>query len=204
MEQLPSTASPLQEDLHPRKSRKSSAQLCKICVHPEVVLPYSCAGEESLRFLAGQLPSPTLGGRYTPMEQLPSTASAWRSPTPQKTPEQALPGHVKSYSISVQTSQNCLPSGSPPLLQRDSVSPTHPLEKPHCLREYGPTVPALRKHSTAVPRQTLPGHGEYISTKKKKTTSKMKKLRNHSQVNQRENSPKAVNNETDLCTFKTK
>ena len=29
----------------------------------------------------------------------------------------------------------------------------------------------------------------------------MKKLRNHSQLNQRENSPKAVNNETDLCSL---
>ena len=29
----------------------------------------------------------------------------------------------------------------------------------------------------------------------------MKKLRNHSQSNQQENSPKAVNNETDLCSL---
>ena len=29
----------------------------------------------------------------------------------------------------------------------------------------------------------------------------MKKLRNHSQLNQQENSPKAVNNETDLCSL---
>ena len=29
----------------------------------------------------------------------------------------------------------------------------------------------------------------------------MKKLRNHSQLNQRENSPKAGNNETDLCSL---
>ena len=35
----------------------------------------------------------------------------------------------------------------------------------------------------------------------KKTTSKMKKLRNHSQLKQQENSPKAVNNETDLCSL---
>ena len=57
-------------------------------------------------------------------------------------------------------------------------------------------MPALRKHSRAVTRQTLPGHGEYNSTRKKKTTSKMKKLRNHPQSNQQENSPKTVNNET--------
>ena len=29
----------------------------------------------------------------------------------------------------------------------------------------------------------------------------MKKLRNHSQLKQQENSPKAVNNETDLCSL---
>ena len=36
-------------------------------------------------------------------------------------------------------------------------------------------------------------------SQKKKNTSKMKKLRNHSQLKQQENSPKAVNNERDLC-----
>ena len=36
------------------------------------------------------------------------------------------------------------------------------------------------------------------NSQKKKIMSKMKKLRNHSQVKQQENSPKAVNNETDL------
>ena len=62
-------------------------------------------------------------------------------------------------------------------------------------------MPALRKHSTAVTGQTLPGHREYNSTRKKKATNKMKKLRNHPQLNQQENSPKAVNNETDLCSL---
>ena len=50
-------------------------------------------------------------------------------------------------------------------------------------------------------RQTLPDHGEYNSLRRKKTTSKMKKLRNHPQLNQQENSPKTVNNETDLCSL---
>ena len=31
----------------------------------------------------------------------------------------------------------------------------------------------------------------------------MKKLRNHSQLKEQKNSPKAVNNETDLCSLKT-
>ena len=113
---------------------------------------------------------------------------------------QTLPSHVKSTSTTVRTSQSCLPSGSPPLLQRDPVSHAHPQEKSRCLKDQ-PTTPVLGKHSTAVPRQTLPGHGEYNSTRKKKTTSKMKKLRNHPQLNQQENSPKAVNNETDLCSL---
>ena len=37
------------------------------------------------------------------------------------------------------------------------------------------------------------------NSQKKKNTSKMKKHRNHSQLKEQENSPKAVNNETDLC-----
>ena len=62
-------------------------------------------------------------------------------------------------------------------------------------------MPALWKHSTGVTRQTLPGHGEYNSTRKKKTTSKLKNLRNHSQLNQQENSPKAVNEDPGLCSL---
>ena len=61
-------------------------------------------------------------------------------------------------------------------------------------------MPHKAEHSTMVPRQTLLGHGKYNSTKKKKTTSKMK-LRNDPQLNQQESSPKAVNNETDLCSL---
>ena len=62
-------------------------------------------------------------------------------------------------------------------------------------------LPGLGKQSTAMPGQTLPVHGECTSTMKKKVTSKMKKLRNHSQLNQRKNSPKAVNKDTDLCSL---
>ena len=36
---------------------------------------------------------------------------------------------------------------------------------------------------------------------KKENTSKMKKLRNHPRLNQQENSPTAVSNETDLCSL---
>uniref|UniRef100_A0A8D1DPN3 L1 transposable element RRM domain-containing protein n=1 Tax=Sus scrofa TaxID=9823 RepID=A0A8D1DPN3_PIG len=97
-------------------------------------------------------------------------------------------------------SQSCLPSGSPPLLQRDPVSPTKTPEKPHCLKKRLTNNTSPQEIFHAVTRQTLPGHGEYNSLRKKKTTSKMKKLRNHPQSNQQENSPKTVNNETDLCS----
>ena len=39
------------------------------------------------------------------------------------------------------------------------------------------------------------------NSQKKKNTSKTKKLRNDSQLKEQENSPKAVNNETDLCSL---
>ena len=39
------------------------------------------------------------------------------------------------------------------------------------------------------------------NSQKKKNTSKMKKLRNHSQLKQQENSPKTVSNETELCSL---
>ena len=40
-----------------------------------------------------------------------------------------------------------------------------------------------------------------LNSQKKKNITKMKKLRNQSQLKQQENSPKAVNNETDLCSL---
>ena len=39
------------------------------------------------------------------------------------------------------------------------------------------------------------------NTKQQQKPSKMKKHRNHSQLKQQENSPKADNNETDLCSL---
>lgn len=39
------------------------------------------------------------------------------------------------------------------------------------------------------------------NSQKKKNTSKMKKHRNHSQLKEQENSPKAVNNEKYLCSL---
>ena len=94
-----------------------------------------CLGEESLGFSAAQLAAPTLGGCCTPLEQLTSTTSPPEEPNSPVTPEQALPSCVKSASIAMQTSQSYLPSGSPPLLQRDPVSPAHPQENPCCLKE---------------------------------------------------------------------
>ena len=40
-----------------------------------------------------------------------------------------------------------------------------------------------------------------LNSQKKKNTRKMKKLRNHSQLKQQENSPKADNNEIDLSSL---
>uniref|UniRef100_A0A8D0VAQ2 L1 transposable element RRM domain-containing protein n=1 Tax=Sus scrofa TaxID=9823 RepID=A0A8D0VAQ2_PIG len=135
------------------------------------------------------------------MEQLLRTAHSVEELHSPETPEQALPSHGKSAFIAVWTCQSHLPWGSPSLLQSDPASPTHLLEMPHGLKENWPTSSALGKHSTAVPGKTLPSHGEYTYTKKKKITSKMKKLRSHSQLNQQENSPKVANNETELCSL---
>ena len=156
--------------------------------------------EEPLRFSVTQIAAPAPRGWCTPEEQLPNTANPLQEPHSLKTPEQALHDQVKSATIVGWTSQSCLPSGSPPLLQRNTVSPINTPEKPHCLKKDWPTTPALRKYSTAVTRQTLPDNGDYNSLRRKKTTSKMKKLRNHPQSNQQENSPKTVHNETDLCS----
>ena len=41
----------------------------------------------------------------------------------------------------------------------------------------------------------------FPNSQEKKKISKMKNLRNHSQLKQKENLPKAVNNETDLCSL---
>ena len=40
----------------------------------------------------------------------------------------------------------------------------------------------------------------YLNSQKKKSISEMKKLRNHSQLNEKDNSPEAESNETDLCS----
>ena len=40
-----------------------------------------------------------------------------------------------------------------------------------------------------------------LNSKNKKNISKMKQLRNHSQLKEQENSPEGENNETDLCNM---
>ena len=40
-----------------------------------------------------------------------------------------------------------------------------------------------------------------LNSQKEKNISKMKKLRNHSQLKEQENSPEAANNEADLCSL---
>ena len=136
-EQLPSTSSPLQEPLQPRKARTSLARPYKdLPTFSDSPSESRCPREEPLRFSVIQIAAPTLGGGcYTPVEQLPSTASPLQEPHSLKTPEQALPGRVKSAPIAVCISQSCLPSGSPPLHQRDPFSPANTPEKPHCLKK---------------------------------------------------------------------
>ena len=172
----------------PWKSSAAQKRQSKLCLAMESLPPLpgspahsGCPGEVPFCLPVAWLSAPALGRCCTPAEQLPSTAPHPEELRGPEMPEQTLPGYGKSASIEVQTCQSHLPSGSPPLLQSDPASPAHPHEMPHCLKEGEPTAPALGKHSTAVPGQTLPSHGEYTSPKKKKITSKMKKLRNHSQ-----------------------
>ena len=77
-----------------------------------------------------QLAAPTLRGCNTSAGQLPSTSSCLEEPHSPKTPEQALPGRMKSASILVQTSQSCLPSESPPCF-RETLSALPTLWKSH-------------------------------------------------------------------------
>ena len=143
VEQLPSTASSLQEPPQPRNLEQ--AQHGRANLPPLWCGPSNSGhpGEEPLGFSVAQLASSNLGWWCTPVELLPSTTSPLEEPHIPETPEEALPGYVKSASIAVRTSQSCLHSGSPSLLQRDPVSPVHPLEKPHCLTEDQPTTPVL-------------------------------------------------------------
>ena len=83
----------------------------------------------------------------------------------------------------------------------DMASLAHTWEKPCCFKEGQKTTPSLRNPSPAASVQTMQGHRECTFSTKKKNTNKMKKLRNHSQLKQPENSPKAVNSETDLCSL---
>ena len=110
------------------------------------------------------------------------------------------------------------PSDLPPSWCRPP-SPVCPQKVLLCFRETLSALPTLQKSHTAskktdkqhqpsgnIPQQWQGKHcpatfSEYNSTRKKKTTSKIKKLRNHPQLNQQEISPKAVNNKTDLYSL---
>ena len=54
-------------------------------------------------------------------------------------------------------------------------------------------------HRNSPPRLQLGFHN--LTEKEKKKTSKMKKLKNHSQLKEQPNSPEAVNNETHPCSL---
>ena len=135
-EQWHRTASSLQDPLQPRKARTSLAGPGKdLPIFSDSPSESGCPGEEPLGFSVTQMAAPAPRGCCTPEEQLPNTANPMQEPHSLKTPEQALPGRVKSATIVVCTSQSCLPSGSPPLLQREPVSPINTPEKSHYLKK---------------------------------------------------------------------
>ena len=135
VEELPSTDSPLEESHSPEMIEQALACHGKSAS----IVGWSC----QFRLPWGNAPLSPIGlaNHSHPWEVLqscgavPSTASPLQEPNSPETPEQALPGRVKFAPIVVWTSQSCLPSGSPPLLQRDPINPEHPPEKPYCLKE---------------------------------------------------------------------
>ena len=71
---------------------------------------------------------PTLWRGYTPTEQPPSTTHTLEELCSPEAPEQALPSHGKSASITVRSCQSCLPWGSALLPPSHPASPAHPWE----------------------------------------------------------------------------
>ena len=132
VEHLRSTASPCKSPHSQEKVEQAWPSHAIFTSTPMQSCQFSCPGEEPLGFSVAQLATPALGwgGCSTPVEQLPSTASPLEEPHSQKTPEQALTGHVKSASILVQTSQSCLPTGSL-LCFRETLSAPPTLRKSH-------------------------------------------------------------------------
>ena len=98
----------------------------------------------------------------------------------------APPTLRKSPAAAVNPGKPCPVAGSAPPPQCAHTSSAHPWEASDC-HSMPPTVPNYSLASS--------------NSQKKKNTSKMKKLRNHSQLKQQENSLKAVKNETDLCSL---
>ena len=127
---------PWKSPCSPEKLQQARPDCEKIHLHSQaVLLSWAALGEEPRRFSVTQIAAPAPRGCCTPEEQLPNTANPLQEPHSLKTPEQALHDQVKSATIVVWTSQSCLPSGSPPLLQRNTVSPISTPEKPHCLKK---------------------------------------------------------------------
>ena len=113
--------------------------MCKICLYSEVVLPIQWTWVRAPWVLSSPANCSHPHGCRTILEQPLSTTSCLEEPTAQKH-QRDLPSHVKSASIVVQSSKSGLPSGSPPLLQRDPVSSAQPEEKP-CGFKHQPCQP---------------------------------------------------------------
>jgi len=75
---------------------------------------------------------------------------------------------IESYCIKAKENLTPLPWGSSPLPLSNPASHAHPWETPLCLKEDRPTPPTLRKHSKAMPGQTLPSQGSAPPPRKRK------------------------------------
>ena len=155
-EQLPSPTCPLEELCGPetlgqdlpghRKSTSNTGRSCLFWLPWRSAL-WSPSGPSSCSHTQEAMHSHRAAAQNCPpLEVLHSP----------ETPEQALPCHRKSTIIVVWTFQSCTPSGSFPWLQSDFSSPAHPQKMSCFLKEDHPTLPALGKHSTEVPGQTMP------------------------------------------------
>ena len=125
-------------------------------------------GEVLLCLRASKLVPPSLRKHCIPAKQASQHFPPLGQALQGRSARASLARQGKCATTMEQSCQSLPPYRSPPMLQSDPASPAHTQETPCCLREGQPTLPALRKHSTAAPGQTLPSHRECISTTKKK------------------------------------
>ena len=119
IEQLPSTASPLEVSHSPEKARKNLAWPCKICLHCGVVLPVKAAlGKRPYGSQQPRQPFPTLGSSALLWNTCPAQPDPWKTPTVHK--------HQRKLCLAV---RNLLP------LQCRPPNPVYHQEVILCFRE---------------------------------------------------------------------